>query len=431
MVLPTPLCPRRSTLSPRSMKSREECKCSYRLRLMERGWFQSKRSRVANLPRVARRVRARRLRLSRSRRSISTSFSQTSTGPMRLLVVCSKKARKAGSDTRKPSCCNCVATSSFDIVASEVVRDHVSVRDVVAQGDEDGDGMLGGAAMLFAQDADFAGVVRAALDGFGDGFGEDVLAVKVEQFGGPGGHAADVAASRDTAVDKLKGETIEALKAQGMEYEQRMEELDKLEWPKPNRDFIYDTFNAFSDKHPWVGEENIAPKSVAREILERFCSFHDYVRDMGLQRFEGVLLRYLSEAYRALSRSVPVRFRSEAVEDLVASLGGVVRTVDSSLLEEWEEMRAPTTVAGGLPAALEPKKPRDPAADPRSFAARIRAELHRLLGALARRDFDEARAALRDDETSAWTSERLAAEMAPYFEEHKQIVVTPLARSRS
>ncbi len=103
-------------------------------------------------------------------------------------------------------------------------------------------------------------------------------------------------------LDKLKGETIEALKAQGMEYEQRMEELDKLEWPKPNRDFIYDTFNAFSDKHPWVGEENIAPKSVAREILERFCSFHDYVRDMGLQRFEGVLLRYLSEAYRALSQ---------------------------------------------------------------------------------------------------------------------------------
>jgi len=133
-------------------------------------------------------------------------------------------------------------------------------------------------------------------------------------------------------LDKLKGETIEALKAQGMEYEQRMEELDKLEWPKPNRDFIYDTFNAFSEKHPWVGEENIAPKSVAREILERFCSFHDYVRDMGLQRFEGVLLRYLSEAYRALSKSVPVRFRSEAVEDLVASLGGVVRTVDSSLL---------------------------------------------------------------------------------------------------
>jgi superfamily II RNA helicase len=228
-------------------------------------------------------------------------------------------------------------------------------------------------------------------------------------------------------LDKLKGETIEALKAQGMEYEQRMEELEKLEWPKPNRDFIYDTFNAFSDKHPWVGEENIAPKSVAREILERFCSFHDYVRDLGLQRFEGVLLRYLSEAYRALNQSVPVRFRSDAVDDLAASLGGLVRTVDSSLLEEWEEMRAPAGIARAERAVGEPKKVRDPAADPRAFAARIRAELHRLLGALARRDFPEALAALRAEHD--WTADRLAAEIAPYFEEHKQILVTPVARS--
>jgi hypothetical protein len=228
-------------------------------------------------------------------------------------------------------------------------------------------------------------------------------------------------------LDKLKGETVDALKAQGVEYEQRMEELDKLEWPKPNRDFIYETFNAFADKHPWVGEDNIAPKSVAREILERFCSFHDYVRDLGVQRFEGVLLRYLSEAFRALHQSVPARFRSEGVEDLIASLGGVVRTVDSSLLEEWEEMRAP--VRERLPAAAEAKRPRDPAADPRAFAARVRAELHRLLGALARRDFEEAQAALRDGEPATWTPEKIAAELAPYFAEHQAIVVTPMARA--
>jgi len=228
-------------------------------------------------------------------------------------------------------------------------------------------------------------------------------------------------------LDKLKGETVQALKAQGVEYEQRMEELDKLEWPKPNRDFVYETFNAFADKHPWVGEDNIAPKSVAREILERFCSFHDYVRDLGLQRFEGVLLRYLSEAYRALNQSVPLRFRSEAVEDLIASLGGVVRAVDSSLLEEWEEMRSPTAVTEAV--LREPKRPRDPAADPRAFTARVRAELHRLLGALARRDVTEALAALRDGDSGAWTAERLTAELAPYFAEHEKIVVTPLARS--
>jgi hypothetical protein len=90
-------------------------------------------------------------------------------------------------------------------------------------------------------------------------------------------------------------------------------------------------------------------------------------------------------------------------------------------------MRAPSAVTDA--AMREPNRPRDPAADPRAFAARIRAELHRLLGALARRDLEEAAAALRDGEGANWTPERLAAEIAPYFAEHKSIVVTPLARS--
>ena len=228
-------------------------------------------------------------------------------------------------------------------------------------------------------------------------------------------------------LDRLKDETIARLKADGVEYEQRMEELDKLTWPKPNAEWIYATFNAFAEKHPWIGEENIAPKSVAREILERFCSFHDYVRELGIARVEGVLLRYLSEAFRALSRSVPTRFRTEALDDLTNTLGGFVRAVDSSLLEEWEELRAPgDTVAIPVPAAAQ--KPKDVSADPRAFASRLRAELHRLLGALARRDYPAALEALRPGE-EAWTADRLEKEMASYFDEHKQLVVTPAARS--
>jgi superfamily II RNA helicase len=232
-------------------------------------------------------------------------------------------------------------------------------------------------------------------------------------------------------LSRVKDEAMAAMKAQGMEYEERMEELEKLEWPKPNRDFIYETFNAFSDKHPWVGEENIAPKSVAREILERFCSFHDYVRDYGLQRSEGVLLRYLSDAFRTFNQTVPARFRTPEVEDLLASLGGLVRTVDSSLLEEWEEMRT----GGAEPAPIVPTRaprPRDPAADPRAFAARIRVELHRLLGALARRDWDEALSAIRQNPASdapEWTTDKLSAELAPYFQEHAKIDITPAARN--
>src|SRR5258708_134275 len=149
---------------------------------MERGWFQAKRARGVKLARVARRVRAARLRPSRSGRSISTSFSHASTGPRRLWVACSKKARRAASETRKPSWRSWVAMSSLGIVAPEVMRDDVAVGDVVAQGDVDGDGMLGGAPVLLAQHAHLAGVVRAALDGFGDGLREDFGAVQIEQL---------------------------------------------------------------------------------------------------------------------------------------------------------------------------------------------------------------------------------------------------------
>jgi hypothetical protein len=229
-------------------------------------------------------------------------------------------------------------------------------------------------------------------------------------------------------LDKLKDETINRLKAEGVEYEQRMEELEKLEHPKPNRDFIYDTFNAFADRHPWVGAENIAPKSVSREMLERFCSFHDYVRDYGLQRSEGVLLRYLSDSYRTLSQSVPTRFRTESVEDLTLDLGSLVRNVDASLLEEWESLRS----GGTAPSEPEVRRERTILADPKALAARLRTEMHRLLGAIARKDWEEALLSIRQREDSdlpSWTAERLAAELAPYFAEHPSIVTTPMARS--
>src|SRR5664279_2799205 len=169
---------------------------------MERGWFQSKRSRVVNLPRVARRVRAARLRPSRSRRSISTSFSQVSRGPRRVCVACSKKERSAANETRQPSWCNWVAMSSLGIVASEIVRDDVAIGDVVAQRDVNRDGMFCRAPVLLAQHAHFARVVGAAVDGFCDGLLEYVRAVQVEQAAGLCHHAADVATRLDPALDE-------------------------------------------------------------------------------------------------------------------------------------------------------------------------------------------------------------------------------------
>jgi len=200
-----------------------------------------------------------------------------------------------------------------------------------------------------------------------------------------------------------------------------------VEYPKPNRDFVYATFNEFADKHPWVGSENIRPKSVARELAERFMSFADYVREYELQRSEGLLLRYLSETYKTLVQTVPEGYRDEVVDDLIAFLRTTVRGVDASLLDEWERLRDPAFQAAPAAAPERPLPPPPIWSDARGFAARLRTELHRLLLALARKDWAAAAAALRPG-PDAWTPARLEAELAPYFAAHPRIDVTPAAR---
>jgi superfamily II RNA helicase len=227
-------------------------------------------------------------------------------------------------------------------------------------------------------------------------------------------------------LDRAKGLAVAEMKAKGMEYDERMAELEKVEYPKPNRDFVYATFNEFAAKHPWVGTENIRPKSIAREMVEKFMTFGDYVREYELQRSEGLLLRYLSETYKTLVQTVPEAYRDEALLDVIAFLRATVRGVDSSLIDEWERLRD----AAYLPApTADPRAALGPPpvwADPRAFAARIRNELHALLVALARKDWEAALAALAPG--SDWTAPRLEAELAPYFAAHPRIDTTPAAR---
>ncbi len=225
---------------------------------------------------------------------------------------------------------------------------------------------------------------------------------------------------------RLKDQKIAELKAQGMEYEERMIELEKLEWPKPLREFIYLSFNEFAQKHPWVGEENIRPKSVAREMVERFCSFNDYVRDYGLQRSEGVLLRYLGQVYKTLVQTIPEPLKTEPLDDIIVYFRAMIRQVDSSLLEEWESLKHPLQ-ARPEERLAKADEPFDPSADPKAFRARLRIELHRLLGALALRNHEEAAASIHQPEHD-WTPEQLAAEMEPYWREHSGIDLTPRSR---
>jgi len=130
------------------------------------------------------------------------------------------------------------------------------------------------------------------------------------------------------------------MKREGIEYDERMERLDLVEYPKPLRNELYEEFDGFRAKHPWVAGENVKPKSIVRELYERVMTFGEYVSEYGMKRSEGLVLRYLTDAYRALVQTVPDTEKTDEVVDLIEWLGEFVRQVDSSLIDEWERLTA-------------------------------------------------------------------------------------------
>ena len=227
-------------------------------------------------------------------------------------------------------------------------------------------------------------------------------------------------------VDKLKTLKMAEMKAAGVEYDERIAELEKIEHPKPNRDFIYDTFNAFSAKHPWVGAENIRPKSIARDMVEQYLSFSEYVKEYGLERGEGILLRYLSDVYKTLIQTVPEWAKDERISDLVTYFGAMIRQVDSSLLDEWEKMRDPVAkLTPGARAGAE-EGPYDVTKDARAFTVLVRNQIFSVVRALAARDFTRAAEVL---EVTDLTAGKLEDLMRPFWEAHQRLRTDPEARS--
>jgi superfamily II RNA helicase len=207
-------------------------------------------------------------------------------------------------------------------------------------------------------------------------------------------------------LSKLKGEKVAELKAAGVEYEERMAILETLEHPKPLREFTYELFDSYRLQHPWVLDHNIRPKSVARDMYERVMTFADYVRHYELARAEGLVLRYLTDAYKGMVQTVPEDAKTDDVYDLTEWLKETVRQTDSSLLDEWERLRA-----GDEPAA-DPgvHEPPPLTTNTRAFRLMLRNEAFRLVELLARRRYDGLDADFD-----------VAAAMAPYWERHESI----------
>ncbi len=248
-------------------------------------------------------------------------------------------------------------------------------------------------------------------------------------------------------LDRIKDRAVAQMKADGVEYEQRMEELEKLEHPKPLRDFIYETFNAFADKHPWVGEENIKPKSIAREMFEQFRSFAEYVLDYELQRSEGLLLRHLNSVYKVLRETVPDGVKTDEVRDMEVYLRTMLRSVDSSLEEEWERMRDPAyqplASAGRRGEQMKPPgvdgAAPDITRDTKAFTSAIRTRLFTFLRAWSIGQYATALDTLdalppASDTAEAggpdhWTPQRLKSTMEAFRAEHLGLRFDPEARN--
>jgi hypothetical protein len=195
------------------------------------------------------------------------------------------------------------------------------------------------------------------------------------------------------------------------------------------------TFNAFADRHPWVGEENIRPKSIAREMFEGFRSFSDYVQEYDLERVEGLLLRHLHSVYKTLSQTVPDTVKTDAILEMELYLRDMLRQVDSSLLEEWERMRDPAYVAPGSGLDMRPPAPEQPpdiTRDTKAFTAAIRTRVFALLRAWSIGDDEAALAqvdAPGDGDGEPWTAARLRAAREAHRVEHSGLRLDPEARN--
>jgi superfamily II RNA helicase len=296
-------------------------------------------------------------------------------------------------------------------------------------------------AEVVTQDAD--GVIRLTLDlqpnfALNQPLSPFALAVfdLLEPENSPTGHyALDMISVIEATLDDprpvtsqqeflARGEAVAAMKAEGIEYEQRMDLLEEITHPMPLKEFLDAAFATYAASQAWVTDFDLHPKSVVRDMYERAMTFGDYVNYYKLARSEGLVLRYLSDAYRAARQTIPDEAKTEDLLDLIEWLGELVRQVDSSLLDEWDELINPGEVIEGKPVL--PPAPPGVTTNARAFRVLVRNELFRRVQLAALEKWDELGEL---DAASGFDADRWADALDPYFDEYEYIGVDADARS--
>ncbi len=213
---------------------------------------------------------------------------------------------------------------------------------------------------------------------------------------------------------RARGEAVAQMKADGVDYDTRMDLLESVSYPKPLADLLDAAYDMYRRGHPWVADYELAPKSVVRDMYERAMTFTEYVSFYGLSRSEGLVLRYLADAYKALKQTVPDEAKTEELGDLIEWLGELVRQVDSSLLDEWEQLRDPS----GALAEAAPVRPQAVTGNVRAFRVLVRNAVFRRVELAALGRYAELGEL---DADAGWAAAAWEAAVEPYFEEHDEI----------
>ena len=232
-----------------------------------------------------------------------------------------------------------------------------------------------------------------------------------------------------------RGEAVAEMKADGLEYDERMALLEEVTWPRPLAELLEATYEIYRERHPWLREDALQPKSIVREMYEQGMTFTDFVGRYQLARSEGLVLRYLTDAYRTLRQTVPEQHRTPELDDLVEWLGETVRQTDSSLLDEWEALADPLHVRSDVAHHEPPPPPRPISKQHRAFRVMIRNAMFRRVDLVARDDLDglmaiERAAADRTDPPGevAMTRSAWDAAIEDYYAEHDRLLLDADAR---
>ncbi|MEV5203471.1 DUF3516 domain-containing protein [Streptomyces sp. NPDC053720] len=224
--------------------------------------------------------------------------------------------------------------------------------------------------------------------------------------------------------NKARGEAVGQMKADGVEYEERMELLQEVTYPKPLSELLWHAYDVYRRSHPWVGDHPVSPKSVIRDMYERAMTFTEFTSNYELARTEGIVLRYLASAYKALEHTIPDDIKSDDLEDLIAWLGEMVRQVDSSLLDEWEQLANPE-VETAEQAQERADEVKPVTANARAFRVLVRNAMFRRVELAALDKVGELGAL---DGDAGWDEDAWGDAMDAYWDEYDDLGTGPDAR---